>query len=111
MSNARLVLEEIDKWGVAKAWTGRAYVWIVPDIGEDNECTDLFFDSHADAWAYVNALRAVEVTRQAALTLPEELIEELISDPQAMRRERQRESQYWTALAQAHNEKCHDQAN
>jgi hypothetical protein len=70
MSNARLVLEQVDKCGVAKAWTGRAYVWIVPDIGEDNGCTDLFFDSHADAWAYVNALRAVEVARQAALTFP-----------------------------------------
>jgi hypothetical protein len=79
MSNARLVLEEIDKRGVAKAWTGRAYVWVVPDIGEDNGHADLFFDSHADALAYVNALRLVEVARQAALTLPEELIEELIS--------------------------------
>jgi hypothetical protein len=79
MSNARLVLEQIDKRRVAKAWTGRAYVWIVPDIGEDNGCTDLFFDSHADALAYVNALRAVEAARQAAIVLPEELIEELIS--------------------------------
>ena len=103
MSNARLALAEIDKWGVAQAWTGRAYVWIVPDIGEDNCCTDLVFDSHADALAYVNALRAVEVAGQAALTLPEELVEELISDPYEMRRERQRESQYWTALARGHN--------
>jgi hypothetical protein len=77
MSNARAVLEQIDEWEIVKHWTGRAYVWEVPDRGEDNGCSSLFFDSEAAALAYVNALKAVVSAQQAAITLPEDVAAEI----------------------------------
>jgi len=77
MSNARSVLKQIERWEVAKFWTGHAYVWVVPDLDENSNSTDLIFNHQADVAAYIDALHAVVGAGQAAITLPREVLDKL----------------------------------
>jgi hypothetical protein len=77
VSHAQRCLEQINRYGITKYWTGDAHVWDVPTLNEDGFSDSLVFDSEVAVQAYIDALKAVVTAHAAAITPSQKVIEEL----------------------------------